>query len=94
MPYPVTAPIASGWLEVGDGHALCWEEAGNPNGMPALILHGGPGSGFSPATRRFFDPERYRIIGFDRGHHCGARWLCRLSGRCRPFHENRPRSRG
>jgi proline iminopeptidase len=74
MPYPITAPIASGWLEVGDGHALYWEEAGNPNGMPALILHGGPGSGFSPATRRFFDPERYRIIGFDQ----------RNAGRSRP----------
>ena len=55
----------SGWLEVGDGNAIYWEEAGNPKGKPALILHGGPGSGFSASTRRFFDPTKYRIIGFD-----------------------------
>lgn len=65
MAYPVTEPVASGWLAVGDGNQLYWEEAGNPEGVPALILHGGPGSGFSPSMRRFFDPARYRIIGFD-----------------------------
>ncbi len=65
MAHPITEPVASGWLEVGDGNALYWEEAGNPDGVPALILHGGPGSGFSPSMRRFFDPARYRIIGFD-----------------------------
>lgn len=65
MTYPITEPVASGWLEVGDGNALWWEEAGNPDGVPALILHGGPGSGFSASMRRFFDPARYRIIGFD-----------------------------
>lgn len=65
MAYPITEPVASGWLAVGDGNAIWWEEAGNPDGVPALILHGGPGSGFSASTRRFFDPERYRIIGFD-----------------------------
>lgn len=65
MAYPITEPVASGWLAVGDGNAIWWEEAGNPEGVPALILHGGPGSGFSASTRRFFDPERYRIIGFD-----------------------------
>jgi proline iminopeptidase len=65
MVYPVTEPVASGWLAVGDGNELYWEAAGNPDGMPALILHGGPGSGFSGSMRRFFDPARYRIIGFD-----------------------------
>lgn len=65
MAHPITEPVASGWIEVGDGHSLYWEEAGNPDGMPALILHGGPGSGFSASMRRFFDPTRYRIIGFD-----------------------------
>lgn len=65
MAYPITEPVASGWLAVGDGNAIWWEEAGNPEGVPALILHGGPGSGFSASTRRFFDPRRYRIIGFD-----------------------------
>lgn len=63
--YPVGAPVATGRLPVGDGHELYWEEAGNPDGVPALILHGGPGSGFSASARRFFDPARYRIIGFD-----------------------------
>ncbi|WP_197279496.1 prolyl aminopeptidase [Devosia sp. A16] len=52
-------------MAVGDGNQIWWEEAGNPQGVPALILHGGPGSGFSASTRRFFDPQRYRIIGFD-----------------------------
>ncbi len=63
--YPVGAPFASGWLEVGDGNRIWWEAAGNPEGEPAVILHGGPGSGFSASTRRFFDPERYLIVGFD-----------------------------
>ena len=65
MAYPISEPVASGRLEVGDGNAIWWEAAGNPEGMPALILHGGPGSGSSASTRRFFDPQRYRIIGFD-----------------------------
>ena len=72
--YPVGEARDSGWLEVGDGHALYWEEAGNPEGVPALILHGGPGSGFSATTRRFFDPDRYRIVAFDQ----------RNAGRSRP----------
>ena len=73
-PYPVGVARDSGWLAVGDGHELYWEESGNPAGIPALILHGGPGSGFSATTRRFFDPERYRIIAFDQ----------RNAGRSRP----------
>ena len=52
-------------LEVGDGHQIYWECSGNPNGRPALFLHGGPGSGCSANQRRFFDPERYRIVLFD-----------------------------
>jgi proline iminopeptidase len=63
--YPVGEASRTGWLPVGDGHELYWEEAGNPDGVPALILHGGPGSGFSESMRRVFDPARYRIIGFD-----------------------------
>lgn len=65
MAYPVTEPTASGLLDVGDGNRIWWEEAGAPDGVAALILHGGPGSGFSPKARRFFDPSRYRIVGFD-----------------------------
>ncbi|WP_216072761.1 alpha/beta fold hydrolase, partial [Acinetobacter baumannii] len=50
---------------VGDGNEIHWEACGNPRGFPALVLHGGPGSGSSANARRFFDPERYRIILFD-----------------------------
>ncbi len=52
-------------LEVGDGHTLYVEEVGNPIGYPVIVLHGGPGGGCSPAMRRFFDPEKYRVILFD-----------------------------
>lgn len=55
----------SGFLEVGEGHRLYWEESGNPSGMPVVFLHGGPGSGTSPAQRRFFDPQAWRIVLFD-----------------------------
>lgn len=63
--YPSSEPIRSGMLPVGDGHALYWEESGNPNGMPAIFLHGGPGAGATPTHRRFFDPRHYRIVIFD-----------------------------
>ena len=55
----------SGFLDVGDGHRLYWEESGNPAGTPVVFLHGGPGSGTSPAQRRFFDPHAWRIVLFD-----------------------------
>jgi proline iminopeptidase len=57
--------IETGTLPVGDGHALHWETSGNPDGKPAVVLHGGPGSGSSPRTRRLFDPDRYRVVQFD-----------------------------
>jgi proline iminopeptidase len=63
--YPAVEPYESGMLAVGDGHELYWETAGNPAGTPALWLHGGPGSGCSPGTRRLFDPARYRAVLFD-----------------------------
>ncbi|HEY4200899.1 MAG TPA: prolyl aminopeptidase [Devosiaceae bacterium] len=63
--YPAIAPIDHGMLDVGDGNALHWEISGNPHGRPALLLHGGPGSGSSAGARRFFDPAIYRIIAFD-----------------------------
>ena len=68
--YPVTEPFDSGMLEVGDGQRVYWEAAGNREGKPALILHGGPGSGMSVRTRRLFDPERYCIVQFDQ-RQCG-----------------------
>ena len=63
--YPAIEPFNSGRLAVGDGHEVYFEESGNPNGKPAIVVHGGPGGGSYPAMRRFHDPERYRIILFD-----------------------------
>lgn len=63
--YPAIEPFASGTLEVSDGHRLYWEMIGNPAGTPAIYLHGGPGSGCSPRTRRYFDPEAYCAVLFD-----------------------------
>jgi proline iminopeptidase len=63
--FPAIEPYDSGMLDVGDGHRVYWECCGNPNGRPALFLHGGPGSGCSANQRRFFDPDRYRIVLFD-----------------------------
>lgn len=63
--YPEIEPYDSGMLDVGDGHSLYWETCGNPDGKPALVLHGGPGAGCGRGARRWFDPERYRIVLFD-----------------------------
>lgn len=52
-------------LEVGGGHDLSIEQAGDPHGLPVLVIHGGPASGSSPRHRRFFDPSRYRIVSYD-----------------------------
>jgi len=73
--FPPIEPHDSGMLDVGDGHRIYWECCGNPEGKPALYLHGGPGSGASPGQRRFFDPEIYRAVLFDQ----------RGSGRSRPL---------
>jgi proline iminopeptidase len=63
--YPDIQPYSSGHLAVGDGHEIYWELCGNPDGKPAVFLHGGPGAGCSPAHRRLFDPARYKILLFD-----------------------------
>jgi proline iminopeptidase len=63
--YPPVAPYASGHLDVGDGHQIWWEACGNPEGKPALFVHGGPGGGFYSDHRRLFDPARYNIVLFD-----------------------------
>ncbi|CAM5451242.1 proline iminopeptidase [Streptomyces tanashiensis] len=63
--HPITAPYDQGLLDVGDGNRIHWEVSGNPEGRPALVVHGGPGSGSSPRARRWFDPEAYRIVLFD-----------------------------
>src|SRR3569832_114731 len=63
--HPFITPYASGMLETADRHRIYWETSGNPDGIPVLFVHGGPGSGTSPVQRRFFDPARYRIVLFD-----------------------------
>ena len=63
--YPAIEPYQQGRLDVGDGHSLYWELCGNPDGIPVVFLHGGPGSGASPDHRRAFDPKRYRVLIFD-----------------------------
>ncbi len=73
--FPIVEPFRTGMLEVGDGHSIYWECCGNPSGIPALFLHGGPGAGCSPGQRRFFDPDRFCAVLFDQ----------RGSGRSRPL---------
>ncbi|MGV6818347.1 MAG: prolyl aminopeptidase [Thiotrichales bacterium] len=63
--YPAIKPFHSEFLDVGDGHELYLEQSGSIDGEPVLFLHGGPGGGCIPAHRRFFDPEKFRIILFD-----------------------------
>ncbi|MET2011414.1 prolyl aminopeptidase [Microbacterium chocolatum] len=63
--YPPIEPYETGELLVGDGNRVYYEQSGNPGGKPVVFLHGGPGGGTSPWHRRFFDPERYRIILLD-----------------------------
>lgn len=63
--YPPLKPYRTGFLRVSELHEIYFEECGNPNGKPAVFLHGGPGGGTEPRMRRFFDPARYRIVLFD-----------------------------
>jgi proline iminopeptidase len=63
--YPPIEPYAHGRLKVGHGHELYYEECGNRDGEPALIVHGGPGGGCNATMRRYHDPVRYRIVLFD-----------------------------
>jgi len=75
--YPEVEAHVSGRLALDAAHDMYWEVSGNPNGVPVLFLHGGPGAGASPSHRRFFDPGFYRIVIFDQ----------RGSGRSRPLGE-------
>jgi proline iminopeptidase len=63
--FPPILPNRHGMLAVDALHTVYWEEVGNPNGIPVIFLHGGPGAGLSPQHRRFFDPSAYRVILFD-----------------------------
>jgi proline iminopeptidase len=63
--FPPIEPYATGMLKLDAVHTMYWEQSGNPHGVPALFLHGGPGAGATPTHRRFFDPQHYRIVIFD-----------------------------
>lgn len=63
--YPPIDPFDQRMLDVGNGHQIYVEQCGVPNGIPVVILHGGPGGGCSPAMRRYFDPRVFRVILFD-----------------------------
>ncbi|HYJ85484.1 MAG TPA: prolyl aminopeptidase [Pyrinomonadaceae bacterium] len=63
--YPATEPFDTGRLEVSPIHELYYEQVGNPNGKPAVFLHGGPGGGLTLDYRRYFDPAVYRVVLFD-----------------------------
>lgn len=56
--YPPIEPYATGMLDTGDGNNIYWETCGNPDGVPVVIVHGGPGSGCSVRQRKAFDPQR------------------------------------
>ena len=63
--FPEIAPYRTGRLKVSSLHELYFEECGNPDGKPAVLLHGGPGGGSTAVMRRYHDPSRYRIVLFD-----------------------------
>ncbi|CAG6395151.1 prolyl aminopeptidase [Streptomyces cocklensis] len=63
-------PYDHGMLDVGEGNLVYWEQCGNPAGKPALVVHGGPGSGCTPGHRTLFDPQAYRAVLFDQ-RNCG-----------------------
>ena len=63
--YPPIETFEDGFLKVSDLHTIYFELAGNPNGIPVVFLHGGPGGGIEPLYRQYFNPEKYKIILFD-----------------------------
>ncbi|HSK39455.1 MAG TPA: prolyl aminopeptidase [Arenibaculum sp.] len=77
--FPPIDPYRTGMMRVDGIHTIYWEQSGNPQGVPILFLHGGPGAGASPTHRRFFDPAHYRIVVFDQ----------RGAGRSLPLGETR-----
>ncbi len=63
--YPPVEPFDQRMMDVGAGHRIYVEQCGHPQGMPVVVLHGGPGGGCSPAMRRYFDPRAWRVVLFD-----------------------------
>ena len=60
--FPSIKPYKSGYLKVKSGHSIYWEISGNPDSIPLLFLHGGPGASCHPIYRRFFNPNKFKII--------------------------------
>lgn len=77
--YDELIPYNSGYLKVSDIHSIYYEECGNPNGIPIIYVHGGPGGGSGTLARKFFNKDKYRVIIFDQ----------RGAGRSKPFVELR-----
>ena len=73
--FPRIEPYDHGMLDLDGRHRMYWEQSGNPDGLPVVFLHGGPGAGANAAHRRFFDPSHYRIVVYDQ----------RGAGRSRPY---------
>ena len=63
--FPNIQPYSNSYIKTDDGNKVYFEECGNPDGLPVLVIHGGPGAGCNPNMRRYFDPKFYRIILFD-----------------------------
>ena len=63
--FPPLEPYETGRLPLDSGHAMYWEQSGNPQGKPVVFLHGGPGAGATPVHRRFFDPAVWRVVIYD-----------------------------
>ena len=63
--YPAIEAHTVEMLQVSDLHSIGWERSGNPDGIPVMVIHGGPGGGSQPSYRRYFNPEKFDIIQFD-----------------------------
>jgi proline iminopeptidase len=80
--FPPIEPYQTGRLRLDNRHTMYWEQSGNPRGVPALFLHGGPGAGATAVHRRFFDPDYWRVVIYDQ----------RGAGRSTPLGETRDNS--
>ena len=63
--YPEIDAYSTGFLQVSELHTIAWERSGNPDGIPVIVIHGGPGGGSQSSYRRYFNPEKFDIIQFD-----------------------------